>query len=70
MILFVDGIVVWADFRRGSLASRLREIVYREKTNDREVFDEMEVTITSGLTINKEEGEVRVEQEGNEMRRE
>lgn len=39
MILFVDGVVVWADFRRGSLASRMREIVYREKVNDKRVFD-------------------------------
>ena len=39
MILFVDGIVIWADFRRGSLASRLREIVYKEDVNNKQAFD-------------------------------
>jgi hypothetical protein len=51
MILLVDGIVVFIDYRKGGITSRLREIVYQEKINNREFFSEMNVTITSGLTL-------------------
>ena len=51
MILFVDGIVVFVDFRKGQLTSRMREIVYQEQVNNRRYYEEHSVTITSGLTV-------------------
>jgi hypothetical protein len=38
MILFVDGVVVFVDFRKGELASRMREIVYQEQVNNRRFY--------------------------------
>lgn len=55
MILFVDGVVVFIDFKKGGLTSRLREIIHKEKANNLEFFDKMNVTITSGLTMAGEE---------------
>lgn len=50
MVLFVDGLVVFMDFRKGSYASKMREIVYQEQINNRLYYDEVSVTLTSGLT--------------------
>ena len=38
------------DFRKGSYASKMREIVYQEQINNRLYYDEVSVTLTSGLT--------------------
>ena len=51
MILFVDGVVVFIDFRQGALASKMREIVYQEQINNKQFYEEHSVTITSGLTL-------------------
>lgn len=53
MILFVDGLVVFLDFRKGALTSRMREIVYQEQINNREFYEVESVTITSGLTASE-----------------
>jgi hypothetical protein len=50
MILLVDGVVVWLDFRRGAVASKMREIVKQEQINNRQFYDQVSVSITSGLT--------------------
>lgn len=39
LVLFVDGLVVFLDFRRGSYASKMREIVYQEQINNRKFYD-------------------------------
>jgi len=38
-VLFVDGLVVFMDFRKGSYASKMREIVYQEQINNRLYYD-------------------------------
>lgn len=50
MILLVDGVVVWLDFKRGAVASKMREIVKQEQINNRQFYDQVSVSITSGLT--------------------
>lgn len=54
MVLFVDGLVVFLDFRRGSYASKMREIVHKEQINNRAYYDEVSVTLTSGLTASEQ----------------
>ena len=46
MVLFVDGIVVFIDFRRGGYTSRMRKIVHDEKINSRKIYSEMSLSIT------------------------
>lgn len=56
MILFIDGLVIFMDFRRGSYASKMREIVHEEQINNRQFYDEVGATITSGLTASEQAG--------------
>jgi signal transduction histidine kinase len=53
LILFIDGVVVFMDFRKGSYASKMREIVHQEQINNRLYYDEVSVTLTSGLTASE-----------------
>lgn len=50
IVLFVDGLVVFLDYRNGSYASKMREIVSQQQINNRQFYDEASVSITSGLT--------------------
>lgn len=52
-ILFVDGLVVFMDFRLGSYASKMREVVKEEQINNRNFYDEVSLTLTSGLTMSE-----------------
>jgi hypothetical protein len=38
VILFVDGLVVFLDFRNGSYASKMREIVQKEQINNKQFY--------------------------------
>ncbi len=46
VILLVDGIVVFMDFRRGSYASKMREVIYSDQINNRYFYDKMSLFIT------------------------
>ena len=50
MILALDGAVVFIDFRRGSHASKMREVVQQEQINNRYYYDQVSLYITEGLT--------------------
>lgn len=49
-ILFIDGVVVFMDFRRGSYASKMREVMHNEQINNRHFYDQISLFITEGLT--------------------
>ena len=50
LILAIDGIVVFVDFRRGSLASKMREVQHQDQINNRFYYDQVSLYITEGLT--------------------
>ena len=50
MILCVDGVVVFVDFRRGSVASKMREVERKDQINNRFFYDQVSLYITEGLT--------------------
>lgn len=50
MILVVDGVIVFIDFRRGSYASKMRVVLYSDQINNRFFYDKMSLFITEGLT--------------------
>lgn len=50
IILFLDGVIVFIDFRRGSYASKMREVIVNEQINNRYFYDKMNLSMTEGLT--------------------
>ena len=50
MILAIDGVIVFIDFRRGSYASKMREVVHNDQINNRYFYDKVSLFITEGLT--------------------
>jgi hypothetical protein len=50
IILFIDGVIVFIDFRRGSYASKMREVIINEQINNRYFYDRISLYITEGLT--------------------
>ena len=50
VVLFVDGIVVFMDFKRGGFASKMRKVIKEEKINNKRFYDELSLTITDNLT--------------------
>jgi hypothetical protein len=50
IILFIDGVIVFIDFRRGSYASKMRQVINNEQINNRYFYDEISLFITEGLT--------------------
>lgn len=50
LVLFIDGVIVFVDFRRGSYASKMREVINNEQINNRYFYDEISLFITEGLT--------------------
>lgn len=50
LILGVDGVVVFVDFRRGSIASKMREVASQDQLNNRFYYDQISLYITDGLT--------------------
>jgi len=50
LILSLDGIVVFVDFRRGSIASKMREVANQDQLNNRFYYDQVSLYITEGLT--------------------
>jgi len=34
-VLFIDGIVIFGDFRKGGYASKMREVIFSEQINNR-----------------------------------
>lgn len=50
LILLVDGVIVFIDFRRGSYASKMREVLYNDQINNRHFYDKLSLFITEGLT--------------------
>ena len=49
-ILAVDGVVVFIDFRRGSVASKMRTVSEQDQINNRFFYDQVSLYITEGLT--------------------
>ena len=50
MVLALDGVVVFIDFRRGSQASKMRDVVRQEQINNKYYYDQISLYITEGLT--------------------
>ena len=50
IILFLDGVIVFIDFKRGSYASKMRQVISREQINNRYFYDQISLFITEGLT--------------------
>lgn len=46
IILFLDGVIVFIDFKRGSYASKMREVISNEQINNRYFYDEISLFIT------------------------
>lgn len=46
----VDGVVVFVDFRRGSIASKMRIVERDDQMNNRFFYDRISLYITEGLT--------------------
>ena len=49
-VLFIDGVVVFIDFRRGGYASKMREVINAEQINNRFYYDKISLFITEGMT--------------------
>jgi hypothetical protein len=46
----MDGVIIFIDFRRGSYASKMREVSHRDQINNRFYYDQISLYITEGLT--------------------
>ena len=50
LVLAVDGVIVFVDFRRGSYASKMRQVVRDQQLNNKYYYDKISLYITEGLT--------------------
>ena len=50
LILFIDGLVIHIDYKRGGYSSKMRDIVEAEKEESRSMYEMMSLKITEGLT--------------------
>lgn len=46
VVLFLDGAIVFLDFRRGSYASKMRQVISHEQINNRYFYDQISLFIT------------------------